>query len=581
MRKVFIIKKAKYKFQNERNEKKMKTLKKIVALAMALMMVLSVAVSAVADDGIATASVGTGTVTVTNARSGEQYKLYKIFDIAKTYEGLNVYVTNATWYAFAETISKENTTTDEIEKMITLSPADGNPDYVQTVEFDAVNGLTDKDAAWAQLFAEKVVKWLESNNITPECSTQEFTASGSAVLVDAATSNYNFDYGYYVLVSTNDNAEKKYTVFSLNSDNIDIEEKNSSAGVVKIEKQVKEDDGGAWGKENTAEIGQTVEFKIVLTLAAGTDTYTIVDSMPNFEELKNTKVTYSAGTVTLSDKAADNTDILYSMTEDGFEITLSSGFRVSVEDGATITFEYTAKLKGDATTGKDGNVNTVTLTVSDGDDETEDPEYTASTTTYTGELQVKKVDENGALLEGAWFILVRGENGIDDTTKTNLETLVKAVEAATDENKEAATTALVNALKDSSAILFYTMEEDDHFVSFGAESEDSEGIRIFATPSEVDIEHEYSFAIHGLDADDKYTLVEVKAPDGYIEMADAVVSVSASDNYVKSVVVENLPGIEMPSTGGMGTTIFYVAGGFMVGLAVVCLALNKRKGAAE
>ena len=40
-----------------------------------------------------------------------------------------------------------------------------------------------------------------------------------------------------------------------------------------VDKQVKEDSTGNWGDENTAEIGDTVEFKTTITAKEGAESY--------------------------------------------------------------------------------------------------------------------------------------------------------------------------------------------------------------------------------------------------------------------------------------------------------------------
>ena len=44
------------------------------------------------------------------------------------------------------------------------------------------------------------------------------------------------------------------------------------------------------------------------------------------------------------------------------------------------------------------------------------------------------------------------------------------------------------------------------------------------------------------------------------------------------VQITNNTGSELPSTGGMGTTLFYIGGGVLVVLAVALLVVKKRRG---
>lgn len=95
--------------------------------------------------------------------------------------------------------------------------------------------------------------------------------------------------------------------------------------------------------------------------------------------------------------------------------------------------------------------------------------------------------------------------------------------------------------------------------------------------------------ITGLDAD-TYYLREVEAPAGYNKLADDVevkiVPTASEDGKTLSLTpvtakVNNNAGTELPSTGGMGTTIFYVLGSILVVAAVVLLVTKKRMSSAE
>lgn len=90
-----------------------------------------------------------------------------------------------------------------------------------------------------------------------------------------------------------------------------------------------------------------------------------------------------------------------------------------------------------------------------------------------------------------------------------------------------------------------------------------------------------------------FALRETKAPAGYNPIAeakpldaltaDSLATVTpgvegAADSYVTGgVAVENLTGSELPSTGGMGITSFYVMGGLLAVGAVMLLEVNKKR----
>ena len=103
-------------------------------------------------------------------------------------------------------------------------------------------------------------------------------------------------------------------------------------------------------------------------------------------------------------------------------------------------------------------------------------------------------------------------------------------------------------------------------------------------------------AIKGLD-EDIYFLEETLAPAGYNklekpiqfeidpvyndkgELQKVIYKIGTQEVSSNVIPVENFTGSTLPSTGGMGTTLFYVFGGIMVLAAVVLLVTKKRMAA--
>ena len=102
-----------------------------------------------------------------------------------------------------------------------------------------------------------------------------------------------------------------------------------------------------------------------------------------------------------------------------------------------------------------------------------------------------------------------------------------------------------------------------------ATDEDTETVTTIVTAGKT-------ITINGVDSDVTYTLVETKAPaGGYNQLTEGTtVTVKADDSA--HIDVENNKGTVLPSTGGIGTTIFYVVGSILVVAAGVLLITKKR-----
>ena len=90
--------------------------------------------------------------------------------------------------------------------------------------------------------------------------------------------------------------------------------------------------------------------------------------------------------------------------------------------------------------------------------------------------------------------------------------------------------------------------------------------------------------IRGLDGDKTYVLTETETVTGYNKLTDPVTLTLKEDTGATDFdpaantldQVENNKGTQLPSTGGIGTTIFYVVGSILVVAAGVLLITKKR-----
>ena len=105
--------------------------------------------------------------------------------------------------------------------------------------------------------------------------------------------------------------------------------------------------------------------------------------------------------------------------------------------------------------------------------------------------------------------------------------------------------------------------------------------------------------IKGLDAG-TYTLTEIKPPDGYNKIPDKIIVIThweagtdmmgqlgeytvkvdagvATHGMQTVIVVQNFSGNELPTTGGIGTTIFYIIGAALAGVLVAAIVIRRKK----
>ena len=90
----------------------------------------------------------------------------------------------------------------------------------------------------------------------------------------------------------------------------------------------------------------------------------------------------------------------------------------------------------------------------------------------------------------------------------------------------------------------------------------------------IDITDAYDAVIYGLDGDSTYSIEETKAPDGYNKLEGKIAVTMSDANQVQPVV--NNAGSVLPSTGGIGTTIFYAIGAILVIGAGIVLVSRRR-----
>ena len=451
----------------------MKMTKKIMSLAIVFAMVMAMSVSVFAADN--------NTITVTGAQANETYKAYKMLD-------LSVNLTNK---AYTYTVN-ENWTTFFAGEGAAYITKDGQ---------GYVTAVTDV-AGLAQAAAKFAANLTADDEVTP-------TANNDAVLEGLTD-------GYYLITSTNGSIAMIET--TPDNQDVKINEKNYDHTVTK---KVQEDDTSAWLTEttaNTAQIGDTVEYKITINVKKGAKNLVLHDVM-------DSALTLNAESIAIEGLVKD-TDYTVATTTDGctFEIDFDDTYLNGLTTDVVLTLTYDAVLNGTADHGVD-YINKVKLTWGDNSETAWD-----SVKTNTFKFEVKKYASN-------------------DTTKANLAD------------------ATFQLKKGENVVMLIKESDTVYRVANGAETG---AVDSFTTVSAGNI------VITGVDTDADYTLVETVAPAGYNLLA-APVNVGAVAAANTTVVeVANSSGTELPSTGGIGTTIFYALGGLMAVGAGVLLVAKKR-----
>ena len=282
-------------------------------------------------------------------------------------------------------------------------------------------------------------------------------------------------------------------------------------------------------------------------------------------------------------------------------------------DGKVLKLTYKAKINANAVVGTTGNPNEVTLKYTNspdhsGDGEYNNDNYTSETPkdvviTYLTGIQILKVDaKDNAPLEGAEFQIVGSRNVASKVTG------IKFTEAADGTYYKLATGAYTTtAPTDATADRYDTAASGKKFKkeSFTEVKTETQAVKVSAISGADGI---ITFSELGAG---EYTITELLAPDGYNKLENPIAftitytapevepaegtetctwdtSVSGVDGSnvtfdsstgLFKITVENNSGTTLPSTGGIGTTIFYIIGAMLVIGAGVVLVTRRRMSA--
>lgn len=444
---------------------------------------------------------------------------------------------------------------------------DTTVDNVAQRAYDYVSGLKDGKTQVVP-FAKKASDWAKT-----QTGLTIKTESAAKIAVDGKyTATFtDLAYGSYLVSpkagSTDTSGKRGTDAILLNVLNSTAVEQDLKSTYPTIQKTVK--NGTDDKKHNSVEIGDTVDFKLASTvpdMAEYTNyTFKFTDTLSKGLTLNNTAATGNTFTavVKIDGTVVDTGDYTAMFTKDTISGTTS--LEVNMTDfktkhqhdaGKTITVEYSATLNTDAAVAGNGNDNTAKIIYSN------DPSSNSTggtgedkTYTYTFNFAINKVDADNTdmKLAGAQFELQDAQGNKIALASVNPDENSFRPKGAND------TAAADTAVKtNSQGVLKFTgLKEGTYKV---VETKAPAHYNKLTAPITVEIKANYN-------ADG--TLLNwgvIKSGETY----DA-------DHPATSITVENKKGIELPSTGGMGTALFTVFGVLIVALGAGWYVKSNRK----
>lgn len=570
----------------------MKAMKKFAAMMLSVIMVLALSVPAFAaehDTVTITINDPMGVMTMADEPLTRSYDAYKLLNLTTSQSGDKVNYAYTLNDKYAD-ILKELVFAENWEESLGDKP-DSKDKVTQEQVIAYLGTLTsdikDDDGAITQIgsihdFMVKVYKKIKAAN--------------PAISADATSSNGQFTdmaQGYWMIVDTTkiegNDTNSLIIVDTKGQDEITVTPKTS---VPTVDKEVQENSTKDWGDSADYNIGDNVPFKLTGTVSEYYDYYETYKFV--FHDTLSNGLTLAEGfgveNVTVK---VDGVEI-----ESGFTVVTSGlddgcSFHVvfddlkditSVKADSKITVEYTATLTSGAVIGNDGNLNSVHLEYSNnpndeqGGETGKTPDETVVVFTY--ELDVDKVDgssENEGTyskhLEGAWFVLYRtdaeGEKeyaAINENGKLTGWTS----EMPTHQNGDSTANGNLKSGEDGK----FEIIGLDAGIYYLEETVAPAGYNLLTKPLKLTITATVSDEATSAEGTKQLTELEVTVDDGEAQEGNVTTG-------TVSIIVENNSGTELPSTGGMGTTIFYVVGGILVAGAAILLVTKKRMGVSE
>lgn len=492
-----------------------KAMKKLMAALLAVAMVCAMAIPAFAAGG-AGATTGEGKITINNAVIGHTYKIYRILNLQYNETAKSFrYEKNTKWGAFVD---------DQSDKLAV--DANGVVTWKEGVS-------AEKDGAPIKALAIAAGQYVKDQG-TAFAADDSKEATSSTVTFD------NLPLGWYLVVSdlTND----AICSIDTTAKQVTIKEKN---GVPTVTKKV-EYASDSWGEGNDGNVGDTVNFQTTINVTDGDPTnYVLHDKMSN-------GLNFQTGTISVkkNDKPFTDYTIETPIDDCTFEIKFKDG-TLQTNDKVVVT--YSATINSNAVVGTAGNDNDTWLVYGD-----EGKITRSKTKTYTWSFNILKffTDSNGdkKYLADVEFVLYRKDNTAKKTEYAQFDSNNKLTgwTATESEAGKLRTNATSNVCVEGLDAGTYFLKETATPVGFNSLTSD--------------VEVQITSNCNTLTGANYAVEYRMDNEEGFTD----------TDEQEKVVPIENNRGTTLPSTGGIGTTIFYVVGGGLMAAAAILLITKKR-----
>lgn len=499
----------------------MKLAKRFLTVGVALALTLGLNIPAFA-----------ATITVDKAVDGETYTAYKLFDVTHGAGADGDLGTDDDTYAYYTNSEALKNALEGANAGLTFKKAEGTGNWYVSGEVNAATLAAYINNNWDSTFSSLL------------------TTAGTGIASNSKASINTGDQTGYFFV---DSSLGSLCILKTADATVTVEEKNSLPSITKT---VKEDSTGKYDKTATID-GEvdTIYYKLTVNTGTGYENlgngvdsdYTITDVLP-------AGIAYNGNTVVISGWTLD-TDYTVSYVTDTHTLTivLKASKLAELGQNKDIEITYNADAKDDdknLTVGI-GHKNTVTLAYKSQEMTGEAVVKTYDLgTTANGTPAITKVDgsEKPVKLKGVKFVLsktVPAEGEDEPTTKT----------------------------------VYATFDQNNYLISWVNSQDDA---------TELVTDDNGNIKAYGLDAD-TYILTETKTLPGYNLLNDTITVVidengnetykltsSPDDATMDTITVVNEAGSQLPTTGGMGTTVLYIAGAVLVLGAGITLVVRRR-----